>query len=566
MACPGVWGLFSTISRKKRLGDDDELYQTQLQRSLTTFQLVLMGLGGMIGAGLYVLTGVEAKEVTGPAVVVSYTIAAIASIFSAVCYVEFACRVPRTGSAYTFTYIAVGEIWAFLIGWNLILEYAISGASVATAFTGYVDSLTGYAISNFTVETIMGGKLWNVSFLAPYPDIFSSLVVILITLLVICGAKVSSWTNAIFLIINMIVIAVIIVLGFSKADIRNWQDYGGFVPNGPGSVISGAATLFFSYVGFDTIAMANEETIDPRTSIPRATFISILLTSVIYITASAVLTLMVPYPELDESSAFAAAFARFGIEWAKWVVGVGALCAIFTSILMSIYCLPRSLYAMSRDGLLFQWLGTVSDVTKVPVYGSIFAMILVVLPTMFFTLSQLVGFLSIGVLFAYTFVSASVLILRYQKDSFQSPLDDSLEMEASDDVSKKDPPARKASADSNEPSQDDDDILLVATSALPGTLKPQFRSLPVIKELARFRPGLVVNVCLFLSIFFIICTSAIMEQGSYFLGEGSWWIIFLLVISSLLAILSALVIPLHQQNEPSGNYFRVSLFHSEALA
>ena len=280
--------LCSRITRRKPLYSDEKLYETPLKRSLGTFQLCIMGMGSMFGSGLYVLTGVQAKEVTGPAIILSYAIAAVAATLSAMCYVEFACRIPRTGSAYTFAYISLGELWAFVIGWDLILEYVITAAALASSITGYMDNLTGYAFRNFTVEVLMDGHLWDVPFIAPYPNVFAPVAVIMVTLFVIMGADVSSWVTAICMTVNFGVIAVIVVMGFMNADISNWEDYGGFVPYGTSGVIAGAATLFFSFVGFDAIAMANEETVNPRKSIPMATFISILFTAICYILASAV--------------------------------------------------------------------------------------------------------------------------------------------------------------------------------------------------------------------------------------------------------------------------------------
>ncbi|XP_072174949.1 cationic amino acid transporter 4-like [Diadema setosum] len=556
MACASCWQLFGLLSRKKTLGTAEEMYHTPLRRTLTTLQLVLMGLGAMIGAGLYVLTGVEAKEVTGPAIVISYTLAGLAAMLSALCYVEFACRIPRTGSAYTFTYISLGELWAFLIGWNLILEYSIAGASVASSFIGYLDFLCGNALSNVIINTIMRGKLWTVSFLAPYPNIFAALFVILTTLAIICGAKVSAWVNGLFMVINAVIISIIIILGFQKSDIRNWQDYGGFVPRGPESVIAGAATLFFSYVGFDAIAVANEETVDPRKSIPRATFISVVIATVVYVLCSAVLTLMVPYPELDESSAFANAFVVTGVEWAEWAVGVGALCAMFTSVLMSMYCLPRSIYAMATDGLLFSCLGEVNESTGVPVVATLFAMTLVVVLTLFFSLSELVEFLSIGVLLGYMFVSVAVIILRYQPDSLLVEESVALEMHPSQDH----PSAstdRGTTPTQSSRSKDEERLLGDPYLGVPGTLREEFRGLPVLKELTRFRPGLVVNTCLGISFVFFLCVVAILEFGLQQLLDAEWWAVSLLVITLSGGLLSFLVIPFHKQNEASGNCYRV---------
>lgn len=542
--------LCSNISRRKHLGTSEELYETSLRRSLTTFQLTVMGMGAMIGAGLYVLSGVEAKEVTGPAIVVSYAIATVAAILSALCYVEFACRIPKTGSAYTFTYVAIGEIWAFLIGWNLILEYAISSASVASSFVGYMDSLTGYKIRNYTVETIMGGELWDVPYIAPYPNLLASLLIILISTFIAAGANVSVGVTVVLMSVNLVIIVIIIVLGFMKADIKNWQDYGGFVPNGPASVIAGAATLFYSFVGFDTIAIANEETLNPRKSIPRATFVAILITSVCYILASAVLTLIVPYPQLDEESAFAAAFHQRGIEWARWMVAVGALCAMFTTIVMSLYSLPRSIYAMASDGLLFDFLGTVNQYTKVPVYAVLFSMVLVVIPAMFFTLSQLVEFLSIGVLLGYAFVSAAVITLRYGPDDITTDNDASLEMTSS-------PNGHDDQKPSAQPLDDNSKLLDATSAGVPGTLKHQFRSTPLLRELARLRPGVAVKIGLWVSIFFMACTLSLVEYGNSDIAAAKVWAILLLIFFSVCTLLSFLVITIHYQNVDTQDYYRV---------
>ncbi|XP_041480210.1 cationic amino acid transporter 4-like [Lytechinus variegatus] len=550
MDCCG--DICSTISRRKQLGSAEEAFETSLRRSLTTFQLTIMGIAAMIGAGLFVLTGVEAKEVTGPAIVVSYAIATVASILSALCYVEFACRIPKTGSAYTFTYIAIGEIWAFLIGWNLILEYAISAASVSSSFMGYLDFLTGYRITNFTVDTLMGGEVWDVSYLSPYPNIFASLLVILISLFIAAGANISAGVTVILMIINLSIIGVIVVMGFTKADIKNWQDYGGFVPNGPGSVIAGGATLFFSFVGFDTIAMANEETLNPRKSIPRATFIAILLTSVCYILASAALTLMVPYTDLDEQSAFAAAFQQRGIEWARWMVGVGALCAMFTTIIMSLYSLPRSIYAMASDGILFEFLSIVNQHTKVPVYAVMFSTILVIIPAMFFTLSQLVEFLSIGVLLGYSFVAVAVITLRYGPDDIMPDASAGLEMTSQENKN------HSLTQTGNAKSFDDNSMLLDAASAYtPGTLKHQFRSTPFLRELCSFKPGVAVKIGLWSSVFFQLCALSLVEFGHAELATAKVWAILLLIFFCVCSLVGLIVISLHYQNVDTRDYYRV---------
>lgn len=548
----------SRITRRKPLYSDEKLYETPLKRSLGTFQLCIMGMGSMFGSGLYVLTGVQAKEVTGPAIIVSYAIAAVAATLSAMCYVEFACRIPRTGSAYTFAYISLGELWAFVIGWDLILEYVITAAALASSITGYMDNLTGYAFRNFTVEVLMDGHLWDVPFIAPYPNVFAPVAVILVTLFIITGADVSSWVTAICMTVNFGVIAVIVVMGFMNADISNWEDYGGFVPYGTSGVIAGAATLFFSFVGFDAIAMANEETVNPRKSIPRATFIAILFTAICYILASAVLTLVVPYTELDELSAFASVFQARGIEWARWVVGVGALCAMFSALAMNLYCSPRSIYAMASDGLLFSCLSTVNSYFRVPIYATLFAMVFVTIPATFVPLPELVEFISIGVLLGYAFVAGAMILLRYGPDIQRIDSEDGLEMPSlGQQVS--DATNQQALDASNQQPVDDNSALLDNASAdTPGALKYRFRSTPLLRELGRFDPGSTVRVSLLCSVFFVFCASALVEHATTELAAGEWWVILLLILFSICAVGTFLVIPLHYQNKDTGEYYRVS--------
>ena len=556
VVCESLRDFCMGVTRKKPLpsASGAELYETPLRRSLTTFHLTLMGMGAMFGSGLYVLTGIEAKNVVGPAVVVSYAIAAFASTFSAMCYVEFACRVPRTGSAYTFTYIAVGEIWAFIIGWDLILEYSILCAAVSRAFTGYVDSLADKALSNFTINTIMKGHTWTNPYLAPYPDIFAATLVILLTLFIMTGAKVSSFINNVFLAINCTVIVIIIIVGFQKANIKNWTGEGGFVPYGAGSVFAAAAKLFFSYIGFDIIAIANEETVDPKRSVPRAMFLAIFITTTVYMLTSVVLTLMVPYYQLDESSAFAAALAVRGVEWARWVVGIGALCAMFCAVLMGLYCLPRSIYAIGSDGLLFKFLAKVNGVTKVPIYATIFGLILVVIPTIFFTVAQLVEFLSIGVLLGYTFVATAVLILRYKSEDTVHLERGTIELES--------PTSSRTDAtkeDSKESTDSDCSRLLDTNSTLPGTLQDRYRSVPLLRELARFPPGRAVNACLVLFVCLVFSNVALIEHGYQYIDAVEWWAILLLVLLVIGALITFLLIAVHQQNADPGHYFRVSI-------
>nr|XP_015107382.1 cationic amino acid transporter 4 isoform X2 [Vicugna pacos] len=318
----GLARLCQRVNRLKRL--EDTTMETSLRRCLSTLDLTLLGVGATVGSGLYVLTGTVAKEITGPAVVVAFGVAAVASLLAALCYAEFGARVPRTGSAYLFTYVSMGELWAFLIGWNLVLEYVIGGAAVARAWSGYLDAMFNHQIRNFT-EAHIG--VWQVPFLATYPDILAASILLLASIFVSCGAQVSSWLNHTFSGISMLVILFVIVLGFILARPHNWgEQEGGFAPFGFSGIMAGTATCFYAFVGFDVISASSEEARNPKRAVPLAIAISLGLAASAYILVSTVLTLMMPWHSLDPDSALADAFYQRGYRWAGFVVATGSIC------------------------------------------------------------------------------------------------------------------------------------------------------------------------------------------------------------------------------------------------
>uniref|UniRef100_A0A8C0XHS9 Cationic amino acid transporter 4 n=1 Tax=Castor canadensis TaxID=51338 RepID=A0A8C0XHS9_CASCN len=364
-----AWGLPNTASlarfcqklnRLKPL--EESSMETSLRRCLSTLDLTLLGVGGMVGSGLYVLTGTVAKDMAGPAVLLSFVVAAVASLLAALCYAEFGARVPRTGSAYLFTYVSMGEVWAFLIGWNVLLEYLIGGAAVARAWSGYLDAIFSHTIRNFT-ESQVG--VWQVPFLAHYPDFLAAGILLVASAFVSCGARVSSWLNHTFSAISLIVILFIIILGFILARPHNWSsEEGGFAPFGFSGVMAGTATCFYAFVGFDVIAASSEEAKNPRRAVPMAIAISLGLAAGAYILVSTVLTLMVPWHSLDPDSALADAFYRRGYSWAGFIVAAGSICAMNTVLLSNLFSLPRIVYAMAADGLFFQIFARVHPQTQ----------------------------------------------------------------------------------------------------------------------------------------------------------------------------------------------------------
>lgn len=325
------------LNRVKTLEDD--MMETSFNRCLSTIDLTLLGIGGMVGSGLYVLTGTVAKEIAGPAVIVSFIIAGFASLLAALCYAEFGARVPKTGSAYMFTYVSVGEIWAFLIGWNVLLEYMIGGAAVARAWSGYLDSIFNHKIKNFT-ETHVGA--WQVPFLARYPDFLAAAILLVATAFISFGAKVSSWLNHVFSAISMGVILFILIMGFVLAQPKNWSTQeGGFAPYGLSGIMAGTATCFYAFVGFDVIAASSEEARNPQRAVPRAIAFSLGLATGAYILVSVVLTLMVPWHTLDPDSALADAFYRRGYAWAGFLVAAGSICGEYRQQREGAACPPR---------------------------------------------------------------------------------------------------------------------------------------------------------------------------------------------------------------------------------
>ncbi|VDN59475.1 unnamed protein product [Dracunculus medinensis] len=425
---------------------------TRLRRCLSIVDITLLGVGHMIGAGIYVLTGSVVHNNAGPSIVISFALAGIASLLSALCYAEFGARYPKAGSAYTYAYIGVGELWAFIIGWNIILEHMLGAAAVARSWSGYFNSLFASSSANFSIINI---GHFDESLFADYPDLIAFVAVVAVAIFTGFGSKASTNFNSVFTIINMMVIVFIVSYGFTFADTSLWSGLdeetgtSKFMPFGVNGMLAGAASCFFAYIGFDGLATAGEEASDPSRTIPLATFISMSIVTTAYICMSAALTLMIPYWQVNPKAAFSDAFAVKGAEWAKYVVSIGALSGMTTSLLGSMFALPRCVYAMAEDGLLFKTFAQINEKTqasissrlllenlhgtlklnqlavtefavtdlytiRVPqnaviVFGALTSII-----ALLFEIETLVQFLSIGTLLAYTIVSACVIVLRYR--------------------------------------------------------------------------------------------------------------------------------------------------------
>ncbi|XP_016508985.1 cationic amino acid transporter 2, vacuolar isoform X2 [Nicotiana tabacum] len=400
----------------------------QLAKALTVPHLVAIGVGSTIGAGVYILVGTVAREHSGPALTFSFLIAGIAAALSAFCYAELASRCPSAGSAYHYSYICVGEGVAWLIGWALILEYTIGGSAVARGISPNLATLFGGpdSLPAFVARHTIPG-------LDVVVDPCAAILVFVVTGLLCVGIKESTMVQGFVTTANVCAMIFIIVAGGYLGFKTGWPGYElpvGYFPYGVDGMLVGASTVFFAFIGFDSVASTAEEVKNPQRDLPMGIGFALSICCSLYMLVSAVIVGLVPYYAMDPDTPISSAFASHGIKWAAYIITVGACTALCSTLMGSLLPQPRILMAMARDGLLPSFFSDVNKHTQVPVKSTVTTGLLAGTLAFFMDVEQLSGMVSVGTLLAFTMVAISVLILRYVPpdevplpSSFQAAID-----------------------------------------------------------------------------------------------------------------------------------------------
>ncbi|MDP4092612.1 MAG: amino acid permease [Bacillota bacterium] len=379
-----------------------------LRKVLGSFELTMLGIGAIIGTGIFVLTGVAAAKYSGPALVLSFIVAGAACTFAALCYAEFAAMVPVAGSAYTYGYTALGEIWAWIIGWDLILEYTVAIAAVAIGWSGYIVSLLQSAGINLPTALVN-----PIGVTGGFINLPAIIIIGLISALLIRGVKESAAINNIIVAIKIAVVLLFIAIGAFHIHPSNWSP---FLPFGWNGVFQGAAIIFFAYIGFDAVSTAAEEVKNPQKDLPRGIIGSLIVCTILYIVVSGILTGMVPYLKFKNTSApVAYALQQIGINWGSALVSVGAVCGITSVLLVMTFGQTRVFFAMSRDGLLPKVFGKVHPKFGTPAKSTLMVGAVTALLAGFTPIADVAELTNIGTLAAFIIVSIAVIVLRRKR-------------------------------------------------------------------------------------------------------------------------------------------------------
>src|SRR5262245_45500879 len=416
----------------------------RLRRILGPVQLTSLGVGAIIGAGIFVATGAAAHNVGGPALMLSFVVAGLTCVFAALCYAEFASMVPVAGSAYTYAYATLGELFAWIIGWDLILEYAVASSTVAHGWSHYFQDFLKFfninlphALTNAPFDFDPAtGLLVSTGTVLDFPAI---IITVLVTLILVKGIRESASFNAGIVILKVVVVLFVIVVGAFYINPANWQPFAPFGLTGvsffgttlfgqtgpagePVGMLAGAAIVFFAYIGFDSVSTHAEEARNPSRDVPIGIITSLVLCTALYIAVAAVLTGMVRYDQINIDAPVSDAFRQAGLPWAQLLISVGAIAGITSVLLVMMLSQPRIFLAMARDGLLPPgFFGAVHERFRTPWKSTILTGICVSIMAAFLPLRILAELVNIGTLLAFVIVCAAVLIMRRTHPEAERP-------------------------------------------------------------------------------------------------------------------------------------------------
>ena len=437
--------------------DPQAVVEPGLRRSLTAWQLTALGIGAIIGAGIFsgagtAVAGGPNHLGAGPALVISYVLVALACGFAALCYAEFASLIPQSGSAYTYAYATLGELIAWIIGWDLIIEYAVGNIAVAVSWAAYFQTLLrgfgmGFpewlatdprtALQAFTqvqadptitaASIVDAARAWTTA-----PDVFglkiifnlpAVLIVALITWVLVIGIRESARVNSVMVVIKLAILFFFVAVGAFWVRPENWTP---FAPNGWAGITAGAALIFFAYIGFDAVSTAAEEAENPQRDMPRAMISSLVITSIIYVIVTLVMTGLIPWNQHGTADPLASAFVDRGYDWAAAIISIGAVVSMATVLLVFQLGQPRIFFSMARDGLLPGWAAKLHPRYRTPHVTTILTGVFVAFFAAFANINEVIELTNIGTLFAFVLVAIGVMVLRIREPSrhrpFRTPL------------------------------------------------------------------------------------------------------------------------------------------------
>lgn len=435
---------------------EEDMLRSGLRRVLGKWSLTALGIGSVIGAGIFVMTGLAAKEFAGPALALSFVVAGLGCAFAGLCYAEFASIIPVEGSAYAYSFATVGELFAWIIGWDLILEYSMASSTVAVGWSGYFLKLLGlfhvhlplwlandlYSAKLMLANATADGTLAELS--ASYSSIDiptflgmpiavnlpAMIVILVITWILLRGIKEAANTNLLMVILKVSVVLFVIVAGAFFIDPQNWDPFipaptlnsQGIMAFGYGGIMAGAAYVFFAYIGFDTVSTQAGEAKNPRKDVPFGLLVSLLICTILYISVSLVITGMVKYTDLDIKAPIAAAFAHYGLNFAVWLISIAAVAGLTSVLLVQMLGQSRLFLAMAKDGLLPRNIfAKIHPRTKVPYRGTALIGIAVAIVAGLIPIETIAKLVNIGTLFAFIMVCIAVMMMRRRQPNLNRP-------------------------------------------------------------------------------------------------------------------------------------------------